>query len=483
MLALVLALACATPTATAVGTVDARVDHAGAVGEDDGIDSTDPVSCFSADGKLYVAWQDDRLGALGTWFNASEDGGVTFMDEDVQLNYGAGAATAPAIACDGDRVYVAWEDTRSGDFGYPGVYFNRSDNAGRTWLGLDVQVNEDPDGQHPAIRPAVSAAGSTVYVAWADSRDGAYDIRVRASTDGGGSWSPSARADTDLPGVAYSAAPAVVADPEGNVLLAWEDRRDGGGDVYANWGDDFAASFSAADARIDLGDEPGSAESSGPRLELSETLACVAWQDERTGEATRAALAAVSPDRGHSWSAAAALRGEGAALADAAAPAIAMSEGTCHVAWQDDRDGGYDVFHRAIRAGAGGVEWAGEESRLDTSVAGKSHSSRPVIHARGGTVLVGWEDRRHDSHDEGFDDLYYNASTDGGASWLADDVRVNSGEPGAAFAVDLGLFSDGDHVVAAWADGRYGSSDIYAMRRPLGEPSKWYPPAESVDGP
>jgi hypothetical protein len=483
VLALAASLACATPAATAVGTTDVRVDHAGAPGEDDGIDSAAPVSCMSADGALYVAWQDDRLGALGTWFNASADGGTTFLDEDIQVNYGAGTASRAAIGCDGKVVAVAWEDTRTGPYGYPGIFVNRSVDGGRTFLGLDVQLDEDPGGEHPAIQPAVAVVGSTIYVAYADSGEGAYDIRVRASTDAGETWSPSSRVDTDLAGAAYSAGPRVVADAEGDVLVAWEDRRDGGSDIYSNWSDNFAVSFSPADARVDVGDAPGAAESYAPRLAMQGSFACLGWTDERTGASTRDALVQVSPDYGHSWSpmaARATQQGEG--VADAAAPAMTIAEGSCHVAWQDDRGGGYDIFHRALVAGADGPTWATDEARLDTSTAGKSHSIEPVVYAAGTTVLVGWEDRRQDDG-SGFDDLYYNASTDGGATWLGEDVRVNSGEPGAAFAVDLGLFLVGGDVAAAWADGRYGSSDVYAMRRPLGEGSRWYPPEEPVDGP
>lgn len=101
-------------------TVDKIVD--GLAGNTS-FDSDLPRSCVSANGNIYVTWQDNRHddslknddARTDVFFNASSDGGKTWFPSASQLNMGEASASNPSIACDGDTVYVAWEDERDGD--------------------------------------------------------------------------------------------------------------------------------------------------------------------------------------------------------------------------------------------------------------------------------------------------------------------------------------------------------------------------------
>lgn len=467
-------IACTEPPAAETGTLDVRVDHNG---QDDKVESTLPVTCQSRDGALYVAWMDARNGEDAIWFNASADGGKSWFPGDVKVNVGKSPARNPAIACDDDQVYVAWEDIRDGDYAYPNIYMNASDNNGRDWLEEDFAIDGDPDGEHESHAPALAAVGSSVYAAWADNSDGAYDIHVQASNDAGSTWLDApTRADADEAGAAYSSQPRIAADSDGNVLVVWEDSRGGKVDIYSNWSDDNAKSFHGEDARLDLGDDSGAADSFTPALSMNGGYAWVAWHDYRFG-AKRDILFNVSENQGHSWKEKSGrLESDAEGIADSLNAFVASDGDKAHIVWQDDRSGGYDIFYR--RVDDGGSAWGTDEIRLDTDEQGQAQSYNPVAFVSSEKVIVGWQDERNDGQAVHFNDLYYNFSIDGGKSWADEDVRINSGEPGAAYTVDLSIYYFNGAVRSVWCDGRYGSGDIVSAQRDLGDPSVWIPPEE-----
>ncbi len=71
--------------------------------------------------RLFVAWQDDRLGNNDVFFTTSTDGGDSFAAAERVDDTGTGtsAQTRPSLAIGGRggrrRCYVAWEDDRNGD--------------------------------------------------------------------------------------------------------------------------------------------------------------------------------------------------------------------------------------------------------------------------------------------------------------------------------------------------------------------------------
>jgi len=68
--------------------------------------------------KVAVVWQDDRSLTQDVYLSISSDGGTTFGQEQRIDDGGNGASyqTAPAVAADGlGSLFVAWEDTRSGN--------------------------------------------------------------------------------------------------------------------------------------------------------------------------------------------------------------------------------------------------------------------------------------------------------------------------------------------------------------------------------
>lgn len=470
--ALLLLLGCAGG-AGEEGTVDVRVEHTqkSSTAESDGA-----RSCMAGGNRLYAAWNDDRGGVDGVWFNASVDGGLAWQEADTDLTDAEAPATAVDLACGGDDVWVVWEDARDGELANHNIYFDHSADGGVSWGEADVPLDADVEGDAMSLGPRVVAAGDDVYVAWFDARDGAYDIYLQASRDRGQTWlAAPTRVDADAEGEAYSAWPRLAADGEGTVLVVWEDSRSGGSDIYANVSTDHGATFAASDTRLDGGDDAGATDSFLPSVAMEGTRAYVVWHDKRFGNVD--VLMNVSSDGGATWGEAATrVTSTPEGESDAMNPVVAAVDDRVHVAFQDDRAGGYDVYLRTSLDG--GAAWSGDEVRMDTDDAGFAQSYAPVLALSGQTVLVAWSDRRDDTENVGFDDLLYNYSLDGGAHWNADDLRINSNAPGSAWAQDPSVHLHDDALSVVWVDGRFGSGDVFAALRSVGEESVYVEPEE-----
>jgi hypothetical protein len=474
MLALFLAACQSGGSDDPEATQDTRVDHAG---KDDTFEAEAPRMCTTGDGQVYTVWQEDRTGQPAIWFNASNDVGRSWFPSDVQVNHGEALAAAPDVGCDGQHVWVVWEDARDGDLANHNIYLNSSEDGGITWREEDLLLDGDVEGDHMSLGPRVLARGDRVYVAWFDSPDGAYDIYLQASTDAGVTWRDAAeRVDSDERGAAYSAWPRLAADGAGTVVVAWEDNRSGATDIYANASHDDGGSW-GADTRLDGGDEPGSANSFSPSLALDGDDAYVVWHDERSG-ASRDVYLNHSADGGDTWLDEAS-RGDSDAegMFDSINASVSAAGGRAQVVWQDDRAGGYDIYHRVFEDG----DWKWGELRLDTDVGGEAQSYFPQVLAVGDAVLAVWQDYRSDAGNVGFNDLYYNFSEDRGNHWNAQDLRVNSNAPGSSYAVDAGLGIFDGHYAVVWADGRFGSGDIFYASRAFADGSFYVAPEEDAD--
>ena len=100
-----------------------------------------------------------------------------------------------------------------------GVFYARSTDGGRGFT-VPMPVGTDPKR---ASRPALLAAGSTLWLAWKDFDGQLTSVDVMASTDGGQTWSvPRRLAQT----MGYSDHPLLVAR-EGRVHLSWLARAEG----------------------------------------------------------------------------------------------------------------------------------------------------------------------------------------------------------------------------------------------------------------
>lgn len=343
----------------------------------------------------------------------------------------------PRMAADGDSVYVVWMDRRS--LGRPDIYFTRSLDGGATWLDSDVRLNTDDPGQSDSRDPQIVVDGDSVYVAWVDFRRGFEDIYFNCSDDAGSTWmeqdlridhTPIEQA-TGLPLEGKSREPKL-ATLDGRVYLVWKDDRVRPfrglfrADIYFNRSLDGGQTWMAEDLRLETF-PAGEAQSDTPQLAVSGDSIFVCWK--RKGIQFNRSL-----DRGVTWLPAE-IRVDSAS-SRANSPQLAIEGDSVYVAWKDPRNWplpslpeGEDVyFNRSLDAGD---SWLSEEVRVNTDAPGNDFIGAPFLSAEGSSVYVVWWDRRSDLPT--LADIYFNRSHDGGSSWLASDIRLDTNAPGTGY--------------------------------------------------
>ncbi|TNE84367.1 MAG: exo-alpha-sialidase [Deltaproteobacteria bacterium] len=464
---------------------DVRVDLA-----DPGADPDSEGSRVCSVGEeVYAVWADARGGNAAVWLNASADGGLTWLSQPERISDGVGDASHPDIACTQDHVFVTWEDTRDGVLENKNVYLVRGfrGSAGNLRFDDPIALDDDEEGNAHSLHPRIAARGDGVWVTWSDQRNGAYDIYVATSDDAGEFFYAPRRLDSDAPGEAYSSLPQIAAARGGMVLVAWEDSRDGLSDIYAAWSDDGGLSF-GDDFRLDVGDPAGSADSFSPQVAMDATgTAYVAWHDARNGEAGRDVYINWTSNGGASWAGEAVrVDSDNPGFHDSILPDVAVACGVGHLVWQDDRNGGYDVYYRRAIGGA----FQDEERTLNGGGRGEANSVDPIVEAWGpcdtasdATLAVVWRDHRDDGGNQGYNDLYYAGSTDNGVTFSSLDLRLDALTPGSSYKVDVDIALVADQLRGVWVDGRSGSADVYFHGLTLGEQAELVPvDADEVEG-
>jgi hypothetical protein len=262
-------------------------------------DSIHPV--ITGEGPLlFVAWRDTREGATSILFNRSLDAGVVWLPAEVRVSDDLGGTPhSPRIDCVGENVQVVWvEPAASGPTAH--VRFDRSQNAGASWLTSDVTLDA-PGGAAITSPPRLLAEGSNVHVVWCDGRSGKGDVYFTRSTDGGVTWlSTNRRLDSDTAGSGLSRDPSLAVDGS-DVYVVWSDERGGVGrtDIHLNRSTDGGSTWLFSDFRVS-GGNPGDRVRGVSRVACSAGNVYVVWEEARFS-AVKEIIFRCSSDRGATW--------------------------------------------------------------------------------------------------------------------------------------------------------------------------------------
>ena len=332
---------------------------------------------------VHVVWFDSRDGNDEIYYRRSLDGGATW-GADTRLTDNSSVSDNPSIAVSGNIVHVAWYDQRDGD---AEIYYKRSLDGGATW-GADTRLT---DCLGNSYTPSIAVSGNTVHVAWHDNRTpGNEEIYYKRSTDGGTTWD----ADTRLTNAGGSSALASIAVSGNTVHVAWQDERTiGNWEIYYTHSTDGGVNF---DPDTRLTDAAG--VSKYPSIAVSGNAVHVAWQDERSGNFQ--IYCKRSFDGGTTWGADTQIVNS-PRLSER--PSIAVSGNNVHVAWQDNRDEYYprwEIYYK--RSTDGGTAW-GADTRLSYA---PDNSEVPSIAVSGNYVHVAWQDFRDGNYE-----IYYKKYT------------------------------------------------------------------------
>ncbi|HEB51639.1 MAG TPA: hypothetical protein ENI87_00115 [bacterium] len=382
-------------------------------------ESWEPAVAVEGD-RVFVAWMDYRNGDMDIYFNRSLDGGRSWLPDDVRLDVGTPPGSSwssdPQIAVTANAIVVVWRDFRGGTFPFvSNVYANRSLDGGLTWLANDVLVSAGaPAGAVDAVQPGIAGVGDVFCAVWADSRNGSRDIYFNRSVDGGTTWMPGA-------------------------------------------------------VRLDTGDAPGATSSVGPSLAFSGNHVHVVWADFRNSPLSGDIYYNHSGDAGATWQAAATRvdHSNAVTLQGAGNARVAALDATAYVIWNDNPSDPWptlvsrDVFFN--RTLDGGQTWLGSDVRLNTSVApGTVFTEHPRVAVAGGMVYAAWAHRVNPSH------VAFNRSFDLGATWEPADIPVSTPPAGSSPLVDVPhLAAAGNSVLVVWGENRNpptGAYDVYYNR-------------------
>lgn len=332
----------------------------------------------------------------------------------------------------------------------------------------DVRVDRNAPGSGFSTYPTVAASGNLVYVCWCDTRSGDSGLYLNRSADGGATWSLSEARLDDAAAGSLLRTPQLVAD--GNTVVAvWVEQRTGvaGTALYANRSVDGGATWLPQARRIDSG---VATESVSPRIAMVGAHIYVTWEDDRSSlpsEPTKEIYFSRSTDAGNTWQPDVRLNTDNAP-AFSRRPQIAADSDSVYVVWEDDRNGSFrsdgDIyFNRSLDNGA---SWLPNDVRLDTDLPGNGHSVAPEIAGSENAVYAVWQEHRSGAQ-EG--DIHFNRSLDNGTTWLPDDVRLDTDLPAGTFdSVTPQVGASGSNVFVVWSDNRAThappATDLYCNR-------------------
>lgn len=246
--------------------------------------------------------------------SSSADGGRTFS-EPVQVSDAERmrvAAASPVIDGDGNLA-VLYEDfgNDSRDFqNLEGPVWDDpftlvvavSRDGGRTFSkGVEVDADVLPTKRFlvflPEFPSIAAGPGRSLYVAWADGRNGDLDVFLRRSGDGGQTWGEPVRVNSNrVKDRTDQYMPRVAVAPGGRVDVLFLDRRNDpsnvltdaylglSGDDGDSW-DNVRVSSASFDSRVGFTANPKLEADLGSRVGLASTddVAFAAWTDTRLG--------------------------------------------------------------------------------------------------------------------------------------------------------------------------------------------------------
>lgn len=257
-------------------------------------------------------------------------------------------------------------------------------------------------------------------------------------------------------------APAIAVTADGATLLAWESSLGPGRWIeFRRREPGDTGAWSDGETRLD--GAPDQTTALEPRLAVDGQTTLLAWQDNRDG--AFGIFARRSTDGGRTWPSletrvdtmrgGASVDGESLAGPSSMVSIALLNGGACLAAYETQQDGVRDIH---VRRGAdGGATWSANETRLDS---GDGASYHPQVALLGGTsALALWWDESN-----GLSDLMTRRSADGGATWEG-PVRLDPGDAGAFASRDAAFAARGPLVVVAWEDEAGGIEREIHVRR------------------
>jgi hypothetical protein len=363
--------------------------------------ASNPTIDSDGEGGAIVTWQDYRNGNYDIYAQRiSASGAVQWTANGVALCTAAGEQQVPAIVSDGaGGAIVSWSDHRSGN---SDIYAQKLSAAGAVQWAADGVALCTATGTQ-GYQTIVSDGAGGAIVSWSDYRNGNSDIYAQKILAAGAvQWAADGVALSTATGDQQS--PTIISDGAGGAIVTWQDLRNDDGrlsnyDIYAQRISTTGAVQWTANGEALCTDAVN--QFSPTITSDGEGGAFVAWEDYRNGngdiysQRISAAGAVRWTANGVTLCTATGFQGSPSIISDGGAPSEAGSGAIA--TWQDTRSGNSDIYAQKISA-AGAVQWAADGVALSTAT---GEQGEPTIAADGaGGAIVAWNDYRSGTNND-----------------------------------------------------------------------------------
>lgn len=313
----------------------------------------------------------------------------------------------------------------------------------RQWTS-NVKVNDDTGTRYQSSPSLAVDASGTFYAVWQDFRNGNYDIYFARSTDNGATWSSNVKVSDDL-GSRVQGDPSLAVDANGTLYVAWDESFNNDYDIYVTTSTDGGQSWSA---NIKVNDDSGTSRQQYSSLAVDASgIVYVAWQDQRNGNYD--VYFATSTDSGTTWSTNVKVNDDSGTSAQYKPSLAVDASGTVYVAWEDNRNSNYDIYFASSTDS--GTTWSTDVKVNDETDSADQLVANLAVDSSG-MLYVTWHN--------GNRDIYFATSTDGGTTWSS-NIKFND-DSGASRQEYPSLAVDANGIVyVTWQDNRNGNYDIY----------------------
>jgi hypothetical protein len=404
--------------------------------------AADPDAGIASEQRLDVG--DQPPGNADAWLN----------------NWQSGAAASPGWA------FAAWTDFRNSPLS--DIYFRRSITAAGTWGGeVNLTANHPNTHNISYSPPAVVTSGNGVFLTWGVlgpdiSPTFPPFVHYTGSLDNGMTWQPVVH--LDVLGTANMSHPPVIAASGLNICVAWANFQPPSTfTIYANYSTNGGATWQNPEIVVAT-----RTAIEGGQLSIAGTgnNFYIVWDERFNISQDRDIYVSVSNNAGMSWSSPTKLDTHDTLSINWSqnAKICCTSGGNVYVLWYDEwpTAGSLTDFDPTFaRSTNFGVSWSADV-RLNDGLSNLAWPPpAPEISCNGNNVHVIYQSDRLNL--AGVNDIYFIASTDGGATWPGTDIRLDTGDAQEANLSDQPkITTNGTAVYAVYRDYRNGQSDVYA---------------------
>jgi predicted lipoprotein with Yx(FWY)xxD motif len=362
-----------------------------------------PQLVSDGSGGAIIAWQDFRNGNFDIYAQrVNSSGSAQWAANGVTICTAAFDQLNIAMTGDGlGGAVLTWEDNRSNVVECPDIYAQRVDASGAAlWTAEGVSICNEASAQHGPRLVGDGSGGA--FITWYDRRASDYDIYTQRVASGGAvQWTTNGVATCTM--ATDQLKPDICSDGADGVIIAWYDyRATTDFNIYAQRQGPGGAIVWAVDGVV-MNNNVGY-DQINPRI-VSDGVggAIIAWQDYVTGTTSDIYAQRVAAAGAVQWTATGVIICT--AAGDQMNPQI-VTDGSsgAFVTWDDRRDtANYNIYAQRIAADAA-INWSAEGYPI---CAADSSQTSPAMASDGNLgAILAWQDFRNGNYDiyaQGFD--------------------------------------------------------------------------------